>query len=102
MFAGTRLRCVPVTLQDYCAKCSTANAVRKGGQVKFTTDAAARGERHWAKARLGNAASCRKATAEAIAKRAYEIYENRGCRPGQDRNNGRVAESELVQPLPCM
>jgi hypothetical protein len=70
--------------------------------VKFTTDAAARGERHWAKARLGNAASCRKAISEAIAKRAYEIYENRGCRPGQDRNNWRVAESELVQPLPCM
>ena len=56
---------------------------------------------HWIKAKIGNTADCRKAISEAIAKRAFEIYPHQGCRPGQDRYNWRVAESELVQPLPC-
>jgi hypothetical protein len=61
-----------------------------------------RGEKPLVKVRIGNAAKCRKAISEAIAKRAYEIYQNQGCRTGQDRDNWRVAESELVRPLSCL
>lgn len=59
-------------------------------------------DEHWIKARIGDAEGCRKAISEAIAKRAYEIYQDQGCRPGQDRDNWRVAENELVQPLQCL
>jgi hypothetical protein len=58
-------------------------------------------EEHWVKAKIGNTANCRKAISEAIAKRAFEIYQHQGCRPGQDRYNWRLAENELVQALPC-
>lgn len=57
---------------------------------------------HWIMASIGNAANCRKAISEAIAKRAYEIYQDQGCRPGQDREDWQVAESELIQPLNCL
>jgi hypothetical protein len=58
-------------------------------------------EGHWVEAKIGITANCRKAISEAIAKRAFEIYQQQGYRSGQDRYNWRVAESELVQPLPC-
>jgi hypothetical protein len=70
--------------------------------MKIQPNVTTRREGHLVKARIGNAAECRKAISEAIAKRAYEIYQEKGCRPGQDRDNWRVAESELVQPLSCM
>ena len=56
---------------------------------------------HLVKAKIGNAADCRKAISDAIERRAYEIYQHQGCRPGQDRHHWRLAESEIVQPLPC-
>jgi hypothetical protein len=34
------------------------------------------------KARIGDAVNCRKAISEAIAKRAYEIYQHQCCRSG--------------------
>lgn len=33
---------------------------------------------------------------EEIAKRAYEIFERNGCKPGQDMANWLSAESELM------
>jgi hypothetical protein len=70
--------------------------------MKIQPNTAICGKQHLAKATIADAANCRKAISEAIAKRAYEIYQEKGCRPGQDRDNWRVAESELVQPLSCM
>src|ERR1044071_2693257 len=37
---------------------------------------------------------------EAIACRAYELFESRGCAHGQDFTDWLRAESELLQPLP--
>jgi HSP20 family protein len=37
---------------------------------------------------------------EAIACRAYELFEGRGCEHGQDQADWLRAESELLQPLP--
>lgn len=37
---------------------------------------------------------------EAIACRAYELFESRGCEHGQDRTDWLRAESEILQPLP--
>jgi hypothetical protein len=101
MLVVTRLRCVPVTLGNYCAGFSTASVVTPGGKIKIPLSSTMRDEGHWVKAKIGDTANCRKAISEAIAKRAFEIYQHQGCRPGQDRYNWRVAESELVQPLPC-
>jgi hypothetical protein len=70
--------------------------------MKIQPNTAVCGERHLVKARIGDATNCRKAISEAIAKRAYEMYQEKGSRPGQDRDNWCVAESELVQPLSCM
>jgi hypothetical protein len=70
--------------------------------MKIQPNTAICGKQHLAKATIADAANCRKAILEAIAKRAYEIYQEKGCRPGQDRYDWRVAESELVQPLPCV
>ena len=69
--------------------------------MKIPPSSTMRDEGHWVKAKIGDTSNCRKAISEAIAKRAFEIYQHQGCRPGQDRYNWRVAESELVQPLPC-
>ncbi len=69
--------------------------------MKIQPNATIRDEGHLVKARIGNAVNCRRAISDALAKRAYEIYQNQGCRPGQDRHNWRVAESELVQALLC-
>ena len=38
---------------------------------------------------------------EAIAGRAYEIFETRGCSPGHEIEDWRRAESEIVRPLGC-
>lgn len=35
-----------------------------------------------------------------IAKRAYELYEQRGCRPGHEREDWIRAESELLRTVP--
>ena len=37
---------------------------------------------------------------EAIACRAYELFESRGCEHGQDQADWLRAESEILQPLP--
>lgn len=37
---------------------------------------------------------------EAIARRAHELFEGRGCEHGQDLADWLRAESELLQPLP--
>jgi HSP20 family protein len=37
---------------------------------------------------------------EAIACRAYELFDNRGCEHGQDLADWLRAESEILQPLP--
>jgi HSP20 family protein len=36
-----------------------------------------------------------------VACRAYQIYESRGSRPGQELQDWRRAESEVVKPLCC-
>ena len=38
---------------------------------------------------------------DAVARRAYQIYQNRGSRPGQEPQDWRRAESEVVKPLSC-
>jgi len=37
---------------------------------------------------------------EAIARRAYELFEGRGCEQGQDLADWLRAESDVLQPLP--
>ena len=37
---------------------------------------------------------------EAIARRAYELFETRGCEHGQDLADWLRAESDILQPLP--
>jgi hypothetical protein len=59
------------------------------------------GKDHSVTASLGNPMECRITLSSAIAKRAYEIYERQGRRPGNDRANWRLAESEVLQPLCC-
>lgn len=51
--------------------------------------------------RIGDATECRKAISDAVAKRAYEIYERAGRQPGCDRKNWFLAESEILKPLSC-
>lgn len=51
--------------------------------------------------KIGNATECSKAISDAVAKRAYEIYERSGCQPGSDRKNWFLAESEIIKPLNC-
>jgi Protein of unknown function (DUF2934) len=38
---------------------------------------------------------------EAVARRAYELFESHGCLPGHDGEDWRCAESDLVHPLAC-
>lgn len=52
-------------------------------------------------AKIGNAAECHEGISAAIAKRASEIFQRRGCLPGHDQENRRLAESEVLQPLWC-
>lgn len=42
-----------------------------------------------------------KTIADAIARRAYEIYSDRGAEPGNEREDWRKAESEVLAPLCC-
>ncbi|MGB7022466.1 MAG: Hsp20/alpha crystallin family protein [Candidatus Acidiferrales bacterium] len=51
--------------------------------------------------RIGDATECRKAISDAVAKRAYEIYERSGRQPGCDRKNWSLAENEILKPLSC-
>lgn len=51
--------------------------------------------------KIGNATECSKSILDAVAKRAYEIYERSGCQPGSDRKNWFLAESEIIKPLNC-
>jgi hypothetical protein len=51
--------------------------------------------------RIGDATECRKAISDAVAKRAYEIYERSGRQPGCDRKNWFLAESEILKSLSC-
>ena len=41
-----------------------------------------------------------RALQEAIARRAYELFEGRGCEQGQDLADWLRAESDVLQPLP--
>ena len=52
-------------------------------------------------ATLGNVGDYREALSEVIKKRAYEIYQRQGCRPGRDKENWRLAEREILPPLAC-
>jgi Protein of unknown function (DUF2934) len=52
-------------------------------------------------AKLGNAGDYRRAISGAMKRRAYEIYERQGCRPGRDKENWRLAEREILPPLAC-
>ena len=38
---------------------------------------------------------------EAIARRAYQLFESQGCSPGHEGEDWRRAESDLVRPLSC-
>src|ERR1700674_2280080 len=38
---------------------------------------------------------------DVVACRAYQIYQSRGSRPGQELQDWRRAESEVVKPLCC-
>lgn len=51
--------------------------------------------------KIGNATECSKSISDAVAKRAYEIYERSGRQPGSDRKNWFLAESEILKPLSC-
>lgn len=42
-----------------------------------------------------------KAMHDAVAHRAYRIFESRGFAPGHEREDWQLAESEIVRPLPC-
>jgi hypothetical protein len=61
--------------------------------MKIPPNTTIHGEGHRVKAGIGNAANCRKAVSEAIAKRAYEIYQHQGCRPGQDLQIGALQKA---------
>jgi hypothetical protein len=52
-------------------------------------------------AKIGDAADCRKSISAATAKRAYQIYQSQGRRPGRDQENWRLAENGVLQPLCC-
>lgn len=51
--------------------------------------------------KIGNSTECSKAISDAVAKRAYEIYERSGRQPGSDRKNWFLAEREIIKPLNC-
>lgn len=53
------------------------------------------------KVKIVNPSECLEAISAVIAKRAYEIYESRGCRSGCDQEDWRMAENEILQPLSC-
>lgn len=38
---------------------------------------------------------------EAIARRAYQLFESHGCSPGRAGEDWRRAESDLIRPLAC-
>jgi hypothetical protein len=44
-------------------------------------------------------AEIQEATANRIAKRAYELFETRGCQDGDDLGDWFCAESELLEPI---
>ena len=78
---------------------------RKGGKgaekMRGQREAVQHANDHSVLAKIGNAADCRKSIRATIAKRAYEIYQRQGSRPGHDQQNWRCAESEILQPLTC-
>jgi DUF2934 family protein len=60
-----------------------------------------REERPALKVKIGNSSQCLRSAADAIAKRAYEIYEVRGHIPGHEYEDWKSAEKETLQPLFC-
>lgn len=48
-----------------------------------------------------NSADRTKAIHDAVARRAYHIFESRGFAPGHDWEDWLLAESEIVRPLQC-
>ena len=38
---------------------------------------------------------------DAVAKRAFQIFESRGCRVGHERQDWILAESQVIKPLCC-
>jgi hypothetical protein len=71
------------------------------GKMKDRPETAKSWEKHIAKVKFGNTEDCLKTVSAAIAKRAYEIYERQGRRPGCDRENWLLAEREILPPLCC-
>ena len=65
------------------------------------TDKLPAGEAPATHLRIGDAMECSKAISDAVARRAYEIYERSGRQPGCDRKNWFLAESEILKPLNC-
>lgn len=53
------------------------------------------------KVKIGDSQACHQAISAAIAKRAYEIYQRRGCGPGRDREDWQLAEKEVLRTLSC-
>jgi Protein of unknown function (DUF2934) len=56
---------------------------------------------HVVHAEIGNAADYREAISAAVKKRAYEVYQRHGSRPGHDQENWQQAEREILVPLTC-
>lgn len=58
-------------------------------------------ERHVANVKIGDTSECLEAISAAITKRAYEISQRARLVPGSDRENLRLAENEILQPICC-
>ncbi|MGC2737854.1 MAG: DUF2934 domain-containing protein [Candidatus Acidiferrales bacterium] len=69
-------------------------------KMKNSQENAILGE-HGVHVEIANAADYRKAISAAVKKRAYEIYQRHGSRPGQDQENWHQAECEILVPLTC-
>ncbi len=59
------------------------------------------GKGHIVAVEVGNSADYRPAISAEVRKRAYEIYQRHGSRPGHDQENWHQAESEILVPLTC-
>jgi HSP20 family molecular chaperone IbpA len=82
---------------------SSKRELRHEGEekVKNQPDTAGPSTGHIVAARIGNAANHVKAISAAVSKRAFEIYQRQGRRPGRDQENWRAAEREILPPLTC-
>lgn len=51
--------------------------------------------------KIGDREECLRALSAAVAKKAYEIYQRRGCVPGCEREDWQLAEHEVLRSLSC-